>query len=81
MSSLALTSDSNVLDVNFHSDESFTDKGFSAEYSAYDPKNRELKVLSRTHIYTTLGEMGETLRRDSDTHSLPLQSETRGVTA
>ncbi|XP_037532311.1 suppressor of tumorigenicity 14 protein [Nematolebias whitei] len=39
LSNLALTSDSNVLEVVFHSDESFTDKGFSAEYSAYDPKN------------------------------------------
>ncbi|GLD63533.1 suppressor of tumorigenicity 14 protein homolog [Lates japonicus] len=39
MSSLALTSDKNVLDVHFHSDESYTDKGFSAEYSAYDPSN------------------------------------------
>lgn len=37
--SLALTSSGNVLDVMFHSDESSTDKGFSAEYSAYDPKN------------------------------------------
>lgn len=41
MSSLALTSTTNTLDVMFHSDESYTDKGFSAEYSAYDPKNRE----------------------------------------
>ncbi|XP_039972916.1 suppressor of tumorigenicity 14 protein homolog [Xiphias gladius] len=39
MSSLALTSDKNVLEVSFHSDEAFTDKGFSAEYSAYDPAN------------------------------------------
>uniref|UniRef100_A0A7N6BC91 Zmp:0000001114 n=1 Tax=Anabas testudineus TaxID=64144 RepID=A0A7N6BC91_ANATE len=37
MASLALTSDSNILEVNFHSDMSYTDKGFSAEYSAYDP--------------------------------------------
>ncbi|XP_053183488.1 suppressor of tumorigenicity 14 protein homolog isoform X1 [Scomber japonicus] len=37
MSSLALTSQTNVLDVIFHSDESYTDKGFRAEYSAYDP--------------------------------------------
>ncbi|XP_033959295.1 suppressor of tumorigenicity 14 protein homolog [Pseudochaenichthys georgianus] len=37
LSSLALTSKINVLEVMFHSDESFTDKGFSAEYSAYDP--------------------------------------------
>ncbi|KAF3839899.1 hypothetical protein F7725_018616 [Dissostichus mawsoni] len=37
LSSLALTSKSNVLEVMFHSDESFADKGFSAEYSAYDP--------------------------------------------
>uniref|UniRef100_A0A8C4EZX1 ST14 transmembrane serine protease matriptase n=1 Tax=Dicentrarchus labrax TaxID=13489 RepID=A0A8C4EZX1_DICLA len=39
LSSLALTSDTNVLNVNFHSDESYTDKGFSAEYIAYDPKD------------------------------------------
>lgn len=39
MSSLALTSKSNTMVVNFHSDESFTDKGFMAEYSAYDPEN------------------------------------------
>lgn len=39
MSSLALTSSTNVLDVSFHSDESYTDKGFHAEYSAYDPAN------------------------------------------
>lgn len=49
MSSLALTSTTNVLDVKFHSDESFTDKGFSAEYSAYDPSNRELTVWPRKH--------------------------------
>lgn len=79
MSSLALTSSTNVVDVIFHSDESFTDKGFRAEYSAYDPANRELKDLSRARAYTTLGVMAETPRHDSDTHSLPLQSETRGV--
>ncbi|XP_068592623.1 suppressor of tumorigenicity 14 protein homolog [Cebidichthys violaceus] len=39
MSSLDLTSSTNVLDVSFHSDESYTDKGFSATYSAYDPAN------------------------------------------
>uniref|UniRef100_UPI0037E8BAA5 suppressor of tumorigenicity 14 protein n=1 Tax=Semicossyphus pulcher TaxID=241346 RepID=UPI0037E8BAA5 len=39
MSSLALTSTSNVVEVKFHSDESHTDKGFSAEYRAYDPAN------------------------------------------
>lgn len=37
MSSLALTSTTNSLDVIFHSDESYTDKGFSCEYNAYDP--------------------------------------------
>ena len=41
---MALTSQTNVLDVIFHSDESYTDKGFRAEYSAYDPTDRELKV-------------------------------------
>nr|XP_046255324.1 suppressor of tumorigenicity 14 protein homolog isoform X2 [Scatophagus argus] len=40
VSSLALTSDTNVLDVTFHSDESYTDKGFSAEYNAYDPSDQ-----------------------------------------
>uniref|UniRef100_A0A672GEG4 Suppressor of tumorigenicity 14 protein homolog n=1 Tax=Salarias fasciatus TaxID=181472 RepID=A0A672GEG4_SALFA len=39
MSSLAVTSISNSLTVIFHSDESYTDKGFSAHYSAYDPSN------------------------------------------
>ncbi|XP_019728444.1 suppressor of tumorigenicity 14 protein homolog [Hippocampus comes] len=39
LSSLALTSTTNTLDVTFHSDESYTDKGFSAEYNAYDPGN------------------------------------------
>lgn len=36
---LALTSKKSSLEVKFHSDESFTDKGFMAEYSAYDPGN------------------------------------------
>lgn len=48
LSSLTLTSNTNILDVRFHSDESFTDKGFRAEYSAYDPSNRESTVLSNT---------------------------------
>lgn len=39
VSSLALTSTTNTLDVLFHSDEAYTDKGFRAEYSAYDPSN------------------------------------------
>ncbi|XP_011483418.1 suppressor of tumorigenicity 14 protein homolog [Oryzias latipes] len=39
MSSLSLTSDTNILEVKFHSDESYTDKGFNAEYTAYDPNN------------------------------------------
>ncbi|XP_061572531.1 suppressor of tumorigenicity 14 protein homolog [Cololabis saira] len=39
LSSLAVTSETNVMEVIFHSDESFTDKGFSAEYSAYDPSD------------------------------------------
>lgn len=43
---MALTSNTNVLDVIFHSDESYTDKGFSAEYNAYDPSNRESAGLS-----------------------------------
>ncbi|XP_036393922.1 suppressor of tumorigenicity 14 protein homolog [Megalops cyprinoides] len=36
---LAVTSDTNKMEITFHSDESYTDKGFMAEYSAYDPKN------------------------------------------
>ncbi|CAL1611392.1 unnamed protein product [Knipowitschia caucasica] len=39
LSSLSLTSTTNEIIVNFHSDESFTDKGFMAEYSAFDPQN------------------------------------------
>ncbi|KAJ8005317.1 hypothetical protein DPEC_G00145370 [Dallia pectoralis] len=39
MPSLALTSTSNTLDVTFHSDQSYTDKGFRAAYNAYDPSN------------------------------------------
>uniref|UniRef100_A0A3P8T8K2 ST14 transmembrane serine protease matriptase n=1 Tax=Amphiprion percula TaxID=161767 RepID=A0A3P8T8K2_AMPPE len=39
MSTLSVTSTTNTLDVMFHSDESDTDKGFRAEFSAYDPKN------------------------------------------
>lgn len=39
MTSLTLTSSKEELTIMFHSDESYTDKGFSAEYSAYDPKN------------------------------------------
>lgn len=39
MSTLSLTSTTNELTILFHSDESYTDKGFSAEYSAYDPQN------------------------------------------
>ncbi|XP_038123519.1 suppressor of tumorigenicity 14 protein homolog [Cyprinodon tularosa] len=36
---LVLTSDSNVLEVKFHSDESYTDKGFLAEYEAFNHSN------------------------------------------
>ncbi|XP_047215265.1 suppressor of tumorigenicity 14 protein isoform X2 [Girardinichthys multiradiatus] len=39
MLSLALTSESNVVEVSFHSDRSYSDKGFKAEYSAFDPVN------------------------------------------
>lgn len=34
-----LSSLTNSLEVKFHSDESFTDKGFRATYNAYDPVN------------------------------------------
>lgn len=49
---MALTSDTNVLDVIFHSDESYTDKGFSAQYSAYDPANRELSKVCLAPTFT-----------------------------
>lgn len=74
LSTLALTSNTNVLDVMFHSDESHTDKGFSAKYSAYDPSNRELKVMSLN--YPTFIKMGQ-ISSNSDSQSLPLQSATR----
>lgn len=45
LSSLSLTSETNVLDVMFHSDESYTDKGFTAEYTAFDPKNRKMNLF------------------------------------
>uniref|UniRef100_A0A8B9H1Y5 Zmp:0000001114 n=1 Tax=Astyanax mexicanus TaxID=7994 RepID=A0A8B9H1Y5_ASTMX len=38
-SMLALSSSNNSMTINFHSDKSFTDKGFMAVYSAYDPNN------------------------------------------
>lgn len=61
------------MEVNFHSDESFTDKGFSAEYSAYDPNDRKIILVFLSHIYTTICMMGEVLQHDSDKLSLPLQ--------
>lgn len=72
LSSLAITSTTNVLEVHFHSDESHTDKGFSAEYSAYDPSNRELKAPAGARICVTCGGLGEVQLCDSDTHGLPL---------
>ncbi|XP_051521960.1 suppressor of tumorigenicity 14 protein homolog isoform X1 [Myxocyprinus asiaticus] len=36
---LVLSSQTNSLEVKFHSDESYTDKGFRAAYTAYDPVN------------------------------------------
>ncbi|XP_015232336.1 PREDICTED: suppressor of tumorigenicity 14 protein homolog [Cyprinodon variegatus] len=39
LSSLALTSESNILEVKFHSDESYTDKGFFAQYNEFDPND------------------------------------------
>ncbi|XP_063055809.1 suppressor of tumorigenicity 14 protein homolog [Engraulis encrasicolus] len=38
-SMLALTTTSNSMEVIFHSDESYTDKGFKAKYNAYDPND------------------------------------------
>ncbi|XP_062872681.1 suppressor of tumorigenicity 14 protein [Trichomycterus rosablanca] len=36
---LALSSSNNTMVIRFHSDSSYTDKGFKAQYSAYDPLN------------------------------------------
>uniref|UniRef100_A0AAY4AQ10 ST14 protein n=1 Tax=Denticeps clupeoides TaxID=299321 RepID=A0AAY4AQ10_9TELE len=36
---LALSSDANSMEIYFHSDKSYTDKGFKAEYSIFDPGN------------------------------------------
>ncbi|XP_076832336.1 suppressor of tumorigenicity 14 protein homolog [Brachyhypopomus gauderio] len=36
---LAFSSSNSSLVIQFHSDNSYTDKGFMAQYSAYDPKN------------------------------------------
>uniref|UniRef100_W5KUB8 ST14 transmembrane serine protease matriptase n=1 Tax=Astyanax mexicanus TaxID=7994 RepID=W5KUB8_ASTMX len=49
-SMLALSSSNNSMTINFHSDKSFTDKGFMAVYSAYDPNNRNKGVF---HSYTS----------------------------
>ncbi|XP_046718180.1 suppressor of tumorigenicity 14 protein homolog isoform X1 [Silurus meridionalis] len=38
-SALTLNSNSNNMVITFHSDSSYTDKGFSAQYNAYDPQN------------------------------------------
>ncbi|XP_017346778.1 suppressor of tumorigenicity 14 protein isoform X1 [Ictalurus punctatus] len=38
-STLTLNSNTNAMLVSFHSDSSYTDKGFSAQYNAYDPQN------------------------------------------
>ncbi|XP_061071970.1 suppressor of tumorigenicity 14 protein homolog isoform X1 [Conger conger] len=38
-STLAVTSKTNKMEILFHSDESYTDKGFMALYNAYDPQN------------------------------------------
>ncbi|XP_059920240.1 suppressor of tumorigenicity 14 protein homolog [Gadus macrocephalus] len=39
LSSLSLTSPTNTMDISFHSDESYTDKGFIATYNAFNPKD------------------------------------------
>ncbi|MCJ8740324.1 hypothetical protein PDJAM_G00057610 [Pangasius djambal] len=38
-SALTLKSNTNTMVITFHSDSSYTDKGFSAQYNAYDPQN------------------------------------------
>lgn len=38
-----VASSTNKIAVHFHSDRSYTDTGFSAEYLSYDSSDRELK--------------------------------------
>jgi len=38
-----VASSTNRIAVQFHSDRSYTDTGFSAEYLSYDSSDRELK--------------------------------------
>lgn len=40
-----VASTTNKIEVQFHSDQSHTDTGFSAEYLSYDSSDRELKPL------------------------------------
>lgn len=42
-SQFVVTSTSDRIEVRFHSDQSYTDTGFSAEYLSYDSSDRELK--------------------------------------
>lgn len=48
---LALSSQNNTLEVKFHSDESYTDKGFRATFVAYDPVNRKSVFFIMLLIY------------------------------
>lgn len=42
-SQFVVASTTNKIEVRFHSDQSYTDTGFSAEYLSYDSSDRELK--------------------------------------
>lgn len=43
-SQFVVASTTNKIEVQFHSDRSYTDTGFSAEYLSYDSSDRELKT-------------------------------------
>lgn len=46
-SQFVVASTTNKIEVRFHSDQSYTDTGFSAEYLSYDSSDRELKPWGR----------------------------------
>ena len=43
-SQFVVASTTNKIEVRFHSDQSYTDTGFSAEYLSYDSSDRESKA-------------------------------------
>lgn len=50
-----VASTTNKIEVRFHSDLSYTDTGFSAEYLSYDSSDRELKLRGCGENWGDLG--------------------------